>query len=65
MQKAVAITQIFGELTVMIPTTVKTVEFSSHLPNLCLDVAIPVIKPFYAELGHVVVSTGLSLLAVF
>jgi hypothetical protein len=65
MQNAVAIRQFLGELTVMMPGAVETVEFACHFPGLRLDAAIPVIKPFYANLGHVVVSTGLSLLAGF
>jgi hypothetical protein len=47
----------------MMPSAVETVEFACHFPGLRVDVTIPVIKPFYAKLGHAVISTGLSLLA--
>jgi hypothetical protein len=45
----------------MMPSAVETVEFARHFPDFRLDVAIPVIKPFYAKLGHVVILTGLKL----
>jgi hypothetical protein len=61
MQKSVAIRQFVRELIVMMPSAVETVEFARQFPDLRLDAAIPVIKPFYAKLGHVVILTGLKL----
>jgi hypothetical protein len=61
MQKSVAIRQFVRELIVMMPSAVETVEFPCRFPDLRLDAAIPVIKPFYAKLGHVVILTSLKL----
>ena len=57
MQTTVAITQFLGQLAVMVPGAVKTVEFPPHLPDLRVDAVVTVIKPFYTKFRHVGKST--------
>ena len=53
MQKTVPIAQFLGQLAVMVPGAVKTVELPTHLPDLRVDAVVPVKKPFYAKFWHV------------
>ena len=57
MQKSVAITQFFGLLAVMVPGAVWTVELPPHFLDFRVDVAVTIIKPFYAKFRHIRKST--------
>jgi hypothetical protein len=65
MQKTVTIPQFLGQLAIVIPGAVKAVEFTCHLPRFQVNMAISVMKPFYAKFRHVGVSTDFCLLAGF
>jgi hypothetical protein len=56
-QAAVTITQFLGDLAIEMPCAVTTVQPPSHFPDLHMDAAITVIKPFYAKFRHIRKST--------
>jgi hypothetical protein len=47
------------------PGAVKTLKLPAHLPDLCVDAAVPVIKPFYAKFWHIRKSTGVVSVAAY
>jgi hypothetical protein len=57
MQPTMAVAQFLGQLAVMVPSAVKAVELPPHFPDFRVDVAITIIKPFYAKFRHVGKST--------
>jgi hypothetical protein len=51
-QPPVPIAQFLGQLAVMVPGAVKTVELAPHLPDLRVGAVVTIIKPFYAKFWH-------------
>ena len=64
-QPPVPIAQFLGQLAVMVPSAVKTVELPPHLHDLRVDAVVTIIKPFYAKFWHFRKSTVVVSVAAF
>ena len=51
-QESIPITQFLQKLTVPMPSAVKAMEFTAHLPHFHVDLVIAVVEPLYAKLWH-------------